>query len=283
MSVLLVAFMLTSCGKRNFDIHRLSQLRHDQLREVSGIAVSRINKGLIWVHNDSGSDSDIYLLDQKLSVKLVCRLSGATSIDWEDMAIGPGPDPEKNYLYVGDIGDNAKRRTYQTIYRLEEPVLKNAHASADTLMITHYETFHFKLPHGARNAEALLVHPQLPQLYLLTKEHKSSHVYSIDLSHVSDTILAKSMGTISVRHVVAADLSATGEELLVKNYLGIYYWRKKKNESIQELIQIKPVRLRYRFEPQGEAIAWDTEAKGFYVLSERPLHLPSYLFYYQRR
>jgi hypothetical protein len=36
---------------------------------------------------------------------------GATAVDWEDVAIGPGPAPAQDYLYIGDTGDNTRRRT----------------------------------------------------------------------------------------------------------------------------------------------------------------------------
>ena len=45
------------------------------------------------------------------NASLVARLdiAGADNCDWEDIAVGPGPDPQKTYIYIGDIGGNARR------------------------------------------------------------------------------------------------------------------------------------------------------------------------------
>ena len=37
------------------------------------------------------------------------NLTGAKMRDWEDIAVGPGPEPNVDYLYVGAIGDNDAR------------------------------------------------------------------------------------------------------------------------------------------------------------------------------
>ena len=34
-------------------------------------------------------------------------MTGAMAVDWEDIALGPGPDGRDD-LFVGDIGDNAR-------------------------------------------------------------------------------------------------------------------------------------------------------------------------------
>ena len=33
-------------------------------------------------------------------------LTGATNVDWEDIAVGPGPAVGTSYLYVADTGNN---------------------------------------------------------------------------------------------------------------------------------------------------------------------------------
>ena len=50
-------------------------------------------------------------------------MSGATAVDWEDIAAGPGPVSGVAYLYLADIGDNAKARTSVQVYRVREPLV----------------------------------------------------------------------------------------------------------------------------------------------------------------
>ena len=51
------------------------------------------------------------------------NLGGITNIDWEDLALGVGPNDDINYLYVGDIGDNRAVRSSYSIHRFPEPDL----------------------------------------------------------------------------------------------------------------------------------------------------------------
>ena len=105
---------------------KLAELNNKELKEISGIAASVNNPKLLWAHNDSGNGADIFLLDDHLDIKLTCTLAGVENRDWEDIAVGPGPDASKSYVYVADIGDNEAQYQYKYIYRFEEPVLNNS-------------------------------------------------------------------------------------------------------------------------------------------------------------
>ena len=64
-------------------------------------------------------------------IKLTCTLAGVENRDWEDIAVGPGPDASKSYVYVADIGDNEGQYQYKYIYRFEEPVLNKTQVGED--------------------------------------------------------------------------------------------------------------------------------------------------------
>ncbi len=51
------------------------------------------------------------------------ELEGVDAEDFEDIAVGPGPLPGLNYIYVGDIGNNDEDRDEVQIYRFLEPDL----------------------------------------------------------------------------------------------------------------------------------------------------------------
>jgi hypothetical protein len=282
-SFLFLVFILTSCHSSLFKAYKLGQLKNKKLNEISGIAASHSNPGLIWAHNDSGSKPEVYLLNKQLEVKMVCRLRGAISKDWEDMAIGPGPKPDKSYLYIGDIGDNGERRSHKTIYRFEEPVLKSVQTLTDTITIDRFDLIHFKLENGSKDTEAMLLDPASKKIFLLSKKEKPASLYELIIKDYPDTLIAKRIGTLPIKRIVSADLSANGNGLLVKNYGHVYYWNNDKHQSIELLVKQKPVKLKYKIEPQGEAIGWDNEERGFYTLSERPLGLNSFLYYYERK
>ena len=59
-----------------------------------------------------------------------------------------------------------------------------------------------------------------------------------------------------------------GQEVLIKNYLNVFYWKKEGNQSIEELLQNPPIRLKYIKEPQGEAIAFRVDGSSYLTISE---------------
>ncbi len=99
----------------------LGLVKNDDIIEASGIAASYKNKGVLWTHNDAGNENRIFALDTTGSNLGEYYLYNATNRDWEDIAIDPGPDDSKSYIYVGDIGDNDDEYIYKYIYRFEEP------------------------------------------------------------------------------------------------------------------------------------------------------------------
>ena len=92
-----------------------------------------------------------------------CR--GARAVDWEDIAIGPGPKRGRWYLYIGDIGDNERRRGEVVVYRVEEPRTAACKAESSTGRATAIRLRYPDEPHNAR----LLVHPVTGDLYLISK------------------------------------------------------------------------------------------------------------------
>src|SRR5687767_4827760 len=68
----------------------LAEVVNPRLEELSGLAASVANSGLLWTHNDSGNSAEVFLINDKLEIKLTCKLKGANNRDWEDIAVGPG-------------------------------------------------------------------------------------------------------------------------------------------------------------------------------------------------
>ena len=89
---------------------------YDKIDEASGIASSKINPDIIWVHNDSGDLAKLYAVKLDGSYLGVLRLPGIIAKDWEDMCLGPGPNDNVDYIYIGDIGDNFARKNKKRIY-----------------------------------------------------------------------------------------------------------------------------------------------------------------------
>jgi len=68
-----------------------------EISEASGLVASRQSPGVLWTHNDYGATLHAIATNGVLlgSYTLPSVFSG----DFEDLAIGPGPAPEYQYLY----------------------------------------------------------------------------------------------------------------------------------------------------------------------------------------
>src|ERR1044072_2694015 len=150
----------------------IATIKDKSISESSGLVASRTTPGAYWTHNDSGDGPFIYAFDTRGDSFGTFRVIGAQDLDWEDIAAGPGPQPNKSYLYIGDTGDNDSLRPEVIVYRVAEPTLSDA-----TRKFTKYrpgstepaEAITLKYPDGAHDAEALLVHPRTGNIYIVTK------------------------------------------------------------------------------------------------------------------
>ena len=136
------------------------------LAEISGMARGRRDTSVLWVHNDSGAKPDVHALTLTGQTRQVFRLSGATAKDWEDMDVGPGPVAGTNYLYMGDIGDNGKKRPNITVYRVPEPAVTGP---ATVTALAGAQPIVAAYPDGPHNAEAMAVGID-GTIYVITKE-----------------------------------------------------------------------------------------------------------------
>ena len=72
------------------------------------------------------------------------------------MAVGPGPQPGVDYLYIGDIGDNESVHDFKYIYRVPEPVVDFNQEPVETTIVD-VDSIIFQYPDGKRDAEILML------------------------------------------------------------------------------------------------------------------------------
>jgi len=279
-----VLFSLTGAvSQTRSQIERVDRgiITEPALTEISGLAVSRQQVNIIWVHNDSGNRNILWGLDSKTS-KLVgsVRVTGAANRDWEDIAIGPGPVKGISCIYIADIGDNHKKRQIKEIYRFPEPDLKATNLRSSTAKKI-LDVIRFKYPDGIHNAEALLLDPETKDLYVITKTNASAAVYCLKYPQSLDKInVALKITELDIPYVTGGSISPDGNRILLKNYFTLFLWERSKNESLAQIFKKTPVQIKYIPEPQGEAVGWDIRSKGYYTISEQKARMPVHIFYY---
>lgn len=249
-----------------------------KLEEASGLVASANHPGYFWTHNDSGNGADLFLIDSQAKIAARISLENVRNRDWEDITLGPGPEPNKSYLYVGDIGDNDARYPFKMIYRLEEPT------EIEDERIHKFDTLFLQLPDGTRDTEALMIDPVFSDMFLCSKREDSIRLYQFSTTWKSgDTLIADLKIKIPYFNTVAADISADGAEILLKTYNHVFYWKRAAGESVPETLKSNPVQLNYKPEEHGEAITWTRDGSGYYTLSESNGHKRAQLLFYKRK
>jgi hypothetical protein len=254
--------------------------------EISGIAASGINHDLYYVHNDSGDTSRFFAINPDGKLKSTIYFKGDPKEkhwgvhDCEDIAVGPGPVNGKSYVYMGDIGDNHSIRAYLTVYRMEE---QTAWANAGTTS-TDAAPIHLKYPDGPKDAETLMIDPVERLIYIVSKRQDSVTVYTTPLNYkVNDTVILTKRcklffaGYKLFKWITAGDISKDGQQVLLKSYTKVYYWKRKNNEPVWKTMQRRPGILPYTEERQGEAIGFTPDGKGYYTCSEG-VYTPIYYY-----
>ena len=240
----------------------ISEMTDLRLDETSGIAASIKNPGYLWAHNDSGNAPEVYLVNKNLKIVFTCKLKGVFNRDWEDMAVGPGPDPGKTYLYIADIGDNLGIFPTKVIYRFEEPKMDTVQKSID---IKDLKRIIFRLPNNqTKDSESMLLDPNTKNLYILSKEdsakmYEIKYPYNIETDPQRDTVTAENVGAFNLPKVTSGAIATSGEEILVRNYRRIWYWKNPQKQPLREVLKVKPIMIPYDMEPLGEAIAWSQD------------------------
>ena len=266
----------------------LGIIENVQIKEASGIVASYQNKGLLWTHNDSGDKNRIFSIDANGKGTREFYLEGATNRDWE--AIAMATFPEGSFIYVGEIGDNNAEYAESAIYRVPEPTITNATPQTNTLK--NVQKITYKYPDGARDAECFLIDQVSKDIFIISKRENSKRLYKLSYPQsytqtttaefLQELTFSATPGTPS--YITDGNVSVDNQEIIIKNYLQIFHWRRNANESIPDALKRTPIMLPYTAEPQGEGVCFSQDGSGYYTISETgPNSVPVKLYYYKRK
>jgi hypothetical protein len=241
--------------------------------ESSGMAVSRAFSNRLYQINDSGDGGYFYVSDLQGQNTRRIRVNGFSPSDAEDLAYGSFGG--KNYLIIGDIGDNGQSRSSIKLVFIEEQETFGTSVTPAFQVTIRY-------PDGAHNAEALGFHPN-GDLYIMTKENPS-RVYRLTasqwqnaagqtqtLQYVGQFGLAGQTGSSSITGMC---ISPDGRRMLVLTYSGALELETRLNNGVLDFSQygssggaaykvIKLTKL-----PQQESISYLANGRDFVYTSE---------------
>jgi len=247
----------------------VSDLARTDLYEISGVAASRINPGVLYIHNDSGNPNQVYLTNGAGANIGTLTLTPVGNRDWEDIAVGPGPVAGKNYVYVGDIGDNDSQYPSVFVYRFPEPDLTGATLPV-SINITQLDIIELKYPNGPRNAETLMVDPLTKDIYIASKASNISQIFVAKYPQSTSSVTVMTpIVQLYFDHATGGDISPDGTEILLRSNQLIWYWKLPAGTSISAGLLTAPEVAPYaNNEPQGEGICFAADDSGYYTDTE---------------
>jgi hypothetical protein len=243
----------------------LGQIADEGVAESSGLVASRRYPGRLWTHNDSDQPPVLFCVENDGSSCGEFTVDGATNVDWEDIAAGPGPDPATTYLYIGDIGDNTESRDGVVVYRVAEPTVTTGEASGATTAPA--TAIPLRYDDGAHNAESLMVHPTTGDIYVVVKEIGDAGVYRARAGEDTLTRIAN-LGLGLFGLATGADISPDGRRVAVCTPVGGYELTLAPGAPFDDIWDGPPAPVAFPGLDQGEGIAYRLDGDALFVSSE---------------
>ena len=244
------------------------------LNEISGLAASRQNPGVLWVLEDHLAPNEVVAIDLAGNTLGRVVLEGTVNNDWEDVAVGPCGDVD--CLFVGEIGDNEHDRSWHGVYRFPEPEV-DPRGGLD--LAVSAELFEYVFPDGQYDCEAMAILPD-GRPVLFTKEYDTdqSTAYSFGAMNSASTSVLTRHGRFATGSgtegagaaVTAASVWADGATLLIRTYGHVWEFQLEgpDSEGLDNLATATRVELTTGSERQGESISYDPNSRGFFTVSE---------------
>lgn len=227
-------------------------IKDPRITESSGLAASRIHRGIYWTHNDSNDGPYVYAVDSRTgeTVATVTMKGVGSPRDVEAISIGPDGD-----IYVGDIGDNLGGKwDHVWIYRFPEPKqLRN-----ETVRATQFTV---KYADGPRNAESMMVDPKTGRVYIASKNEDGGGLYA-GPTHLTTarTNIFRRIG--DVPWVTDGAFSPDGQQLVLRSYFSARGYDWKDGELGEEHSVSAP------FQAQAESVTFTADGSALMFGSE---------------
>jgi len=223
-----------------------------QLDEASAIETIT-NSNLLWTIEDAGNKNHLYGLNTKGQIIKDVIINNATNVDWEDLT----SDTLEN-IYIGDFGDNHKKRINYTIYKVSHP--------EKTETITA-ETINFTLPKEIKpkNFEAFFIYND--NFYIFSKEDKKSIMIKVPNSignHIAEVV---SKFNLEGKHnkITSADISDDGKTVILLNHDKIWVLSNYKNDGF---LDGKITMIKLNHDSQKEGVCFKSKT-SIYITDER--------------
>lgn len=254
----------------------VGEIKSGEISESSGLAASKCTEDVFWTHNDSGDDAFIFALDSTGKKLATYRVAGAVNTDWEDIAAFKDKSGEC-FLYIGNIGNNARARGEHSIFRLKEPKDFSKDSSKKNPQTTEKaEAIKFSYPDFRHDAETLLVQPETGDIYIITKRltgaagiYKLGADYDKTAVNKLEKISDFTVPAVPEGFLTGGDISPDGRRVVICDYFGAYeITLPEKSANFDEIWKETPSKIDLGTRAQGEAIGYSADGRSIFATSE---------------
>ncbi len=230
-------------------------------------------------HNDSGGEPVIYKIDKTTGeLAGTIRVANAQNRDWEDIT------QDKNYIYVGDFGNNGGRRKDLRIYKISKKDLRKKHDTVKASIIrfryAEQKNFHHKAYKHNFDCEAMTVFHDSLWLFSKNWENHKTRLYKLPKEPGDYTI--STLQTCNVKGLITGAYYQKGRHTLC--LIGYIDYRPfmivDKGFDGKLSRQAKKFRIKDRRFSQTEGICMD-KAGNIYISSEKTKRFKQKIYHYK--
>ncbi len=178
----------------------------NSLTEVSAAELC-VNSEIVWTIQDAGNSNNLFGLNLKGHIVRNIDISNTKNIDWEDLT----SDSECN-IYIGDFGNNSKKREIFRILKIKHDDLNAASAKA--------EIIEFTLPkdHDSKDFESFFLFND--SFYLMSKENKKFSVFKVPNVIGKHEAILRSSHNLEGKNnkITSADISYDAKTVILLNH-----------------------------------------------------------------
>jgi hypothetical protein len=233
--LVLFIFLASSLWGANVAPTKLTNL-NSSIKESSGLIEI---DGILWTHNDSGGEPKLYAINPSDgSITRVVTIINATNRDWEDITYS------KEYVYIGDFGNNNGNRKDLCIYRISRAALSSGASSVASEKINFYYDDQTDFPDKDFDCEAMAYAKGKLHLFSKNWNDKQTRHYILN-AEIGDQV-AHYQNTFNLNALVTGaaineqsnilSLSAYGSSLEPSNWL--FYGYTQSNFFNGEYVQL---------------------------------------------
>ncbi|WP_179318253.1 SdiA-regulated domain-containing protein [Winogradskyella helgolandensis] len=202
--LIFLLFIVNSC--QSIGQLKIENRITNELKEVSAAEMAK-DSDIIWVIQDAGNDNNLIGLDNNGQIVRNIYISNAKNKDWEDLT-----SDNQGHIYIGDFGNNNKKRKTFKIYKVNDNDLNASSAVAAVI--------EFSLPKNQKSEDFESFFIYNNYFYIFSKENKKFVVLKVKNSvgkHVAEVHSEYKLKGKNNK-ITSADISEDGKTVILLNH-----------------------------------------------------------------